>query len=122
MTIDITTMDIMMKDIVVIITAADAMHCHALQDKTPHFRTLLYDPDNHRGLYSPIYCEVTMCPEIVLIESTQLDVALELVVLMRRIAFLKACLSDFAEATPETWEDVMRREQVIRQLQLLPSA
>jgi len=41
---------------------------------------------------------------------------------MRRVAFLKASVSGFAEADPETWEDVMQRDQVIAQLLLLPSA
>ena len=63
-----------------------------------------------------------MQPEIVLIESTPLDIALELVVLMRRISFLKTCVSGFEQEDPTTWSDVMRREQVIRQLILLPSA
>ncbi len=62
-----------------------------------------------------------MCPEIILIESTPQDIALELVVLMRRSSFLRACVTGFSEADPEAWTDVMQREQVIRQLLLLPS-
>ena len=60
-----------------------------------------------------------MTHELVLIESTPIDIALELVVLMRRIAFLNACVSGFEVEDPGTWADVMRREQVIHQLVLL---
>lgn len=60
-----------------------------------------------------------MILEIVLIESTSQEIALELVVLMRRIAFLKKCAAGFGCEDPATWSDVMRREQVIEKLLLL---
>lgn len=60
-----------------------------------------------------------MIPELALIRSTSQEIALELVVLMRRVEFLKSCAAGFPEGDPGIWSDVMRREQVIRQLALL---
>jgi hypothetical protein len=60
-----------------------------------------------------------MAPEVEMIESFHACFAAEMVVLMRRLAFLKASVAGLSDTQLSAWQDVRTRAQVIESLSMI---
>lgn len=60
-----------------------------------------------------------MAPELEMIESFHACFAAEMVVLMRRLAFLRASVAGLSDSQLSAWQDVRTRAEVIQKLLMI---
>ena len=60
-----------------------------------------------------------MTPELVLIETYPATCCAEVIVLMRRLAYLKATVAGLSDDQRHAWRDVETRAGIIEQLQVM---